>query len=71
MRSTGRGAVDPSWANASSDRSRVWKGSALTKYLISFNEGAMDFSEEELAIVIEVASRDDALRWTAPFVTCH
>lgn len=31
----------------------------------------MDFSEEELAIVIEVASRDDALRWTAPFVTCH
>ena len=26
---------------------------ALTKYLISFNDGAMDFSEEELAIVTQ------------------
>ncbi|MHB8334783.1 MAG: hypothetical protein ACYDEH_07820 [Acidimicrobiales bacterium] len=45
---------------------------ALTKYLISFNDGAMDFSEEELAIVIEVASRDGAPRCAAKIATaCH
>lgn len=41
----------------------------MTKYLISFNEGAMDFSEEELAVVIEVASRDGAPRWAAKIAT--
>ncbi len=29
----------------------------MTTYLISFNDGVMDFPEEELSIVIEVVSR--------------
>ena len=44
----------------------------MTEFLLSFNEGAVDFSVEELSIVIEVVSRDGASRWTAKIATaCH